>query len=263
MSLENRVTWLGGTFMIRLLCLSMLLSQIGALEGFQSPALQLNDAQKLALEGKLAEAEASVHALISRQPTPDAFDLLGYIYEQRSSFDQAEEAYRQAIKLEPTRTSSKVRLGIVYGKEGRYAECIGVLEKLIPDIRENPEALFYLCRSYLETRDTDRALSIAAMVEQLGKNDPGALLSVGRLLVSKELNKQAVPILRKAVVGLRNSAEAHYCLVLALFKIREYDEMSENLQHAEDLDPAAPRILLLRALSLLDTNKVSAAKAYI
>jgi tetratricopeptide (TPR) repeat protein len=263
MSLENRVTLLGGTFMIRLLCLSMLLSQVGALAGFQSPALQLNDAQKLALDGKLAEAEASVHAFISRRPIPDAFDLLGYIYEQRSSLDQAEEAYRQAIKLEPTRKSSKVRLGIIYGKEGRYAECIVVLEKLTPDIRENPEALFYLCRSYLETRDTDRALSIAAMVERLGKVDPGALLSVGRLLVSKELNKQAVPILRKAVDGLGNSAEAHYCLALALFKIREYDEMSENLQHAEDLDPTAPRILLLRALSLLDTNKVSAAKAYI
>jgi tetratricopeptide (TPR) repeat protein len=138
-----------------------------------------------------------------------------------------------------------------------------VLKKLILEIRDNPEALFYLCRSYLETRETDRALTIAAMVEQLGKNDPGALLSVGRLLVSKELNKQAVPLLRKAVDGLPNSAESYYCLALALFKIHEYDEMSKNLQRAEELDPQAPRILLLRALSLLDENKAPAAKAYI
>src|SRR5262249_31030091 len=223
----------------------------------------LSEAKKLVAEGKYAEAEASVRALMTRQPFPDGFDFLGYLYEQQSKLDQAEEAYGQAVKLNSARHSSKVRLGIVYGKKGKYADCIVVLENLSSDIRDNPEALFYLSRSYLETRNTAKALEIAAMVERLGENDPGALLSVGRLLLSKDLNQQAVPMLKKVVNHLPNSSEAHYCLALALFKMRKYDEMSIYLDQAQNLDPAATRILLLRALSLLDDGKFSAAKDYI
>ena len=241
----------------------MLLSQVCALSGLLGPVPQLNEAKKLVMEGKYAEAEASVSALIRRQPSPAGFDLLGYIYEQQSKLDQAEQAYSQAVKLNPSGQPVRLRLGIVYGKKGKYADCIVALEKLPPNIRNDPEALFYLCRSYLETRNTAKALEIAAMVEQLKENDPGALLSIGRLLASKDLNQRAVRILKKAVDDLPNSAEANYCLALALFKVRNYDEMSTYLDQAQNLDPKAPRTFLLRALSLLDAGKISAAKDYI
>ena len=241
----------------------MLLPQLYALPSLQGPAIQLSEAKKLAMEGKYAEAEASVRALMSRQPSPDGFDLLGTIYEQQSKLNQAEEAYGQAVKLNPANQYSKTRLGIVYGKNGKYTDCVGVLEKLPHNIGDNPEALFYLCRAYLETGNRVSALETAAMVERLGEKDPGALLSVGRLLVSKDLNQQAEPMLKKAVKHLPKSSEARYSLAFALFKMRKYEEMSTYLDKAQDLDPTAPRVLLLRALSLLDSGKLSAAKDYI
>ena len=252
-----------GNSIVCLLSFSMLLPQVYALPSLQGPAIQFSEAKKLVTEGKYAEAEASVRALMTRQPSPDGFDLLGYIYEQQSKLDQAEEAYGQALKLNATWRSSKVRLGIVYAKKGKYADCIVVLEKLPDDIRDNPEALFYLCRAYLEGGNKVKALETAAMVERLGEKDPGALLSVGRLLASKDFYQQAVPMLKKAVNHLPKSAEAYYSVAFALFKMRQYDEMSIYLEQAQNLDPTAPRILLLRALSLLDTGKFSAAKDFI
>lgn len=215
------------------------------------------------MEGKYAEAEASLRALMTRQPSPEGFDLLGYAYEQQNKLDQAEEAYGQAVKLTPGSQYSKAKLGIVYCKRGKHADCIAILERLPQDIRSNLEALFYLCRAYLETGDRVRALETAAMVEQSAERDPGALLSVSRLLVSKELSQEAVPLLKKAVNHLPKSSEAYYSLAFALFKLRRYDEMATYLDQAQSLDPTAPKILLLRALSLLDSGKFSAAKDHI
>jgi len=252
-----------GNSMVFALILSTLLLPNYALPSLQSPAIQLSEAKRLVMEGKYVEAEASLLTLMTRQPSPEGFDLLGYSYEQQNKLDQAEEAYGQAVKLNPGSHYSKAKLGIVYGKRGKYTDCIAILEKLPENIRSNPEALFYLCRAYLETGDSVRALDTAAMVERSAERDPGALLSVSRLLVSKDLNQQAVPLLKKAVNLMPKSSEAHYSLAFALFKLHRYDEMSTYLDQAQNLDPTAPRILLLRALSLLDSGKFSAAKDYI
>ena len=252
-----------GNLNVCFFCLCFISSQVYALSILQGSAIQLSEAKRLVMEGKYAEAEASLRTLTTRQPSPEGFDLLGYTYEQQNKLDQAEDAYGQAVNLNPGSHYSKAKLGIIYGKRGKYTDCIAILEKLPENIRSNPEALFYLCRAYLETGDRVRALDTAAMVERSAERDPGALLSVSRLLVSKDLNQQAVPMLKKAVNLLPKSSEAHYSLAFALFKLHRYDEMSLYLDQAQNLDPTAPRILLLRALSLLDSGKFSAAKDYI
>ena len=89
--------------------------------------------------------------MLTRPPSADGFDLLGYSYEQQDNLDQAETAYGQALKLNSGSESSKAKLGIVYGKRGKYTECIAILESFPGEISNNPEALFYLCRAYLET----------------------------------------------------------------------------------------------------------------
>src|SRR5262249_26690312 len=130
-------------------------------------------------------------------------------------------------------------------------------------VSNNPEALFYLCRAYLESGNKSQALETAGMIERLDEKDPGALLSVGRLLVSKDLFEQAVPILKKAISRMPGSSEAQYSLAFALVKMRKYDEASTYLDNAHNLDPTAPKILLLQALVSLDEGKLPQAKDFI
>jgi tetratricopeptide (TPR) repeat protein len=252
-----------GNFIVCSLSFSFLLLHVCALRSLQGPAIPFSEAQRLVKEGKYAEAEASMRALVARQPSADGFDLLGTIYEQQSKLDQAEGAYAQAVKLNAVRHSSKARLGIVYGKRGKHAECIAILETLHGGVSNNPEALFYLCRAYLESGNRLKALQTAGLVERWEEKDPGALLSVGRLLVSKDLFEQAVPILKKTIHRLPESAEACYSLAFALVKMRRYDEASIYLDKAGSLDPTAPKILLLQALVLLDDGKFSKSKDFI
>jgi len=247
-------------FLVCSLYLPLLGSQIVALSNPQGQATQLSDAEKLVKQGKYAEAETSLRALVARQPTADGFDLLGYIYEQQNNLDRAEAAYNQALKLNAGRDSSKARLGIVYGKRGKYGECIAMLESLAAGVGNSPEALFYLCRAYLERGNKPKALETAGMIEHWEEKDPGALLSVGRLLVSKNLNEQAVPILKKTVHRMPDSSEAHYSLAYALSKMRRLEEASAYLDTARTLDPSSLKILLLQALVFLDGRKIPQAK---
>jgi tetratricopeptide (TPR) repeat protein len=244
-------------------CLSFLSSQVYSFSSLQSPQSRLGDAERLVREGRYAEAEASLRALITRQPSADAFDLLGYSNEQQNKLEAAENAYREALKLNAGRNASKARLGIVYAKQGKHRECIAILEALPASVRDNPEALFYLCRGYLEVGNKSKALETAGIIEQWEERDPGALLSVGRLLASKDLYEQAVPLLKKTVERMPSSSDANYSLAFALVKMRKNDEASTYLDKAHNLDPTSSRVLLLQALVFLDGGKTEKAKDFI
>jgi len=245
------------------LCGSFLSSPTGALSSPQTAAIQLGEAEKLAREGKFAEAEASLRRLIARKASADAFHMLGYVSEQQGRLDQAETAYNQALKLSAGRPFSIARLGIVYGKRGKHAECIATLETLQGWVSNDPEALFFMCRAYLESGNKPKTLETAGMIEHWEEKDPGALLSVGRLLASKDLYEQAVPLLKKTVQRMPQSSEAHYSLAFALVKMRKYGEASTYLETANKLDPTAPKILLLQALVFLDEGQFAKAKDFI
>jgi tetratricopeptide (TPR) repeat protein len=246
--------------LICLLGFSFLVLPSYSLTSLQGWDIRFGEARELVREGRYAEAESSLNALLSRQPSAEGYELLGNIYEQQGKLDPAEYAYGHALKLSATRFSSNVRLGIIYGKRGKYTECVSTLEPIRKNIGNDPEALFYLCWAYLERADKAKALETAAMVERLGDRDPGALLSVGKLLVSKNLYQEAVPMLKSATSQLPKSLEAYYSLGFALFKLRKYDEMSVYLDKAHNLDPTQTKVLLLQALGFLDAGKFSEAK---
>jgi tetratricopeptide (TPR) repeat protein len=221
---------------------------------------RLQDIEKLVERGKYTEAESLAKVLVAEQATAAGYDLLAFISEMLGKLDQAELAYSKALSIDERFPSSRVRLAIVYGKEGKHSECIRMLESGSPRISEEPEALFYWCQSYLELGNTGKALEISAKVQQLSKKDPNALLSVAKLLLSKDLYTQATPLLRDTVRQLPESAEAHYSLALAFFKAREYEKMWSHVQKAQSLDPKGVRNWLLHAMGLIDIGDFAKAK---
>src|SRR5439155_25114020 len=143
-------------------------------------------------------------------------------------------------------------------KRGNYARSIELLEPARERIVE-PEALFYLCLAYLETGATKSALEIAPAIERRAANDPGALLSAGRLLAAKELYAPALALLEKAALALPQSAEAQYSAAFTLFKLRRYGAMAPYLERAGAIEPRAPRVPLLAAMAGLDTGRTAEA----
>ena len=221
---------------------------------------RFRQAVEQAQAGRLAEAEASVRSLLSDQPSPDGYRLLGFICENQGKLDQAEQAYRESLKLSPGLEFSRIRLGIVYCKGEKYTQCVDSLQPLQPGIDAIPEALFYLCQALLETGQISRALQIAATMERAARTDPEALLSICRLLTERNLHREALPLLTRSVERLPRSAEAHYLLALALSRTDRIDRAGPLLDKALQLQPDFVPALLLQAMGQLEAKQLTEAK---
>lgn len=221
---------------------------------------RFRQAVEQAQAGRLAEAEASVRSLLSDRPSPDGYRLLGFICENQGKLDQAEQAYRESLMLSPGLEFSSIRLGIVYCKGKKYAQCVDSLQPLQPRIDAIPEALFYLCQALLETGQISRALQIAATMERAARTDPEALLSICRLLTERNLHREALPLLTRSVERLPRSAEAHYLLALALSRTDRIDRIGPLLDKALQLQPDFVPALLLQAMGQLEAKQFTEAK---
>ena len=228
--------------------------------GAQGTDPRFRQAVEQAQAGKLAEAEELVRSLLTDQPSPDGYRLLGFVCENQGKLDQAERAYRESLTLSPGLEFSRIRLGIVYCKGKKYTPCIQSLQPLQPRIDAIPEALYYLCQALLETGQTTQALQIAAKMGRSAQVDPQALLSVCRLLIERNLYRESVPLLTRSVEHLPRSAEAHYLLALALSRTDRIDRMGPLLDRALLLQPDFVPALLLQAMRLLEVKKLAEAK---
>ena len=221
---------------------------------------RFRQAVEQAQAGKLAEAEELVRSLLTDQPSPDGYRLLGFVCENQGKLDRAEQAYRESLKLNPGLEFSRIRLGIVYCKGKKYTQCIQSLQPLQPRIDAIPEALYYLCQALLETGQTSQALQIAAKMGRSAQVDPQALLSVCRLLIERNLYRESVPLLTRSVDQLPASGEAHYLLALALSRTDRIDRMGPLLDRALLLQPDFVPALLLQAMRLLEVKKLAEAR---
>ena len=219
--------------------------------------------EELISQRKYVEAERLVRSWLGGKPSARGYDLFGLAVELQGRLEEAQKVYLKALELDPSLKSSIVRIGIVYGKTRNFRLCIQKLEPNRKEIREDPEAIFYLCQAYLEEGEHAKALSLLEPLERLDREDPGALLSVGKLLVSKELYDAALPLLRKVVARMPESEEAHYSLAFALFKLQNYEPMWPQLDKALSLNSSVPRVHLLYAMGLLDVGRIPQAKEHL
>lgn len=59
------------------------------------------------------------------------FSNLGLIYQRTGKFDEAEEAYRQSILLDPKNTYALNNLSVLYFRKGEYEESLALSEQVL------------------------------------------------------------------------------------------------------------------------------------
>ena len=129
------------------------------------PQFQIGIAVSLALAGKLGEAEALLARLTTR--FPDAVLVwvnLGHLFRDTRRYDQALDAYRKALALEPTLIDARASLGSVLHSLSRFDEARTEYEACIeaaPDgliARFNLASLHMACGRYADAERMCREL---------------------------------------------------------------------------------------------------------
>ena len=92
--------------------------------------------------GEHAEAIVCLNeALGSKAAYPDVYDLLGVIYHQQGRLTDAEEMFRQALRLNPAYTEAALNLVITCNDLGKYAEAQDIYQQAMRTVQQAPREL--------------------------------------------------------------------------------------------------------------------------
>ena len=155
--------------------------------------------------GELEEAEAHYRESLAIKPQPAIYNDLGFVLERQGLTEEAVEAYRKAIKLDPESASAHYNLGSYLVRSGKFVE--GERHLRIA-LKKSPNTQTYT------------GLGIALW--QMGRTD------------------EAIANLQAAIEADPTNATAHQKLAEVLESLGRADEARREIEMAKALDAGSP-----------------------
>jgi tetratricopeptide (TPR) repeat protein len=107
----------------------------------------------------LGKAIEHMEALTRLQPSDmDSWQFLGTLYKMNNERQQAEEAFKKVLNVDPESKEGLSSLAQLYFEQGDYAGTVDLLKK-IPEADMDPPLLGMLGYSYSQTHDYDSAVA--------------------------------------------------------------------------------------------------------
>ena len=125
---------------------------------------------------RLSEAQATLEAIVRYDPAhqPRAWFNLGLVYLQQQLIDAAEEAFRQASRLDPDLVEAHIQLGTVLLQKDQLDEAEQVLLKAIAADARSAPAYGSMALVYLKRGDVAGARQLLQGVLQIDPNNQAA-----------------------------------------------------------------------------------------
>jgi len=139
--------------------------------------VKLDRAYSLIDKGDLRGAQDIARRLVTTNSyNPDYLQLMANVYSKTTQYDQAEQYYKQAMKLKPYMAQLRNELGQLYMKEQRYDEALAQLKtarKIAPSLTYIAEGVGL---AYHHLGYYDSALAVADTLLSNDHNSPGGHL---------------------------------------------------------------------------------------
>lgn len=195
------------------------------------------------LAGAMLSAQKSVEL---DEESPEAHNLLGYVYQAQGRADEALDHYRQALDLEESYVDAMLNAADVllhpigdHEAALRYAdEALDWLTEEEVDLRA--DALLIKVDVHLAKDDREAAKRVVALLPDGPFENPALNLQVGRARFETGDVEGAEPLIRKALDEQPPAADAYYYLGLILEAKGDRRGALVGLLSARDLDLATP-----------------------
>lgn len=180
------------------------------------------DFQKAVMEFKMAT--------IIEPGEPDAFNNLAFAYTNLDSLDQALEAYRSVLELQPSNVPPMINTGMIYFNRGEYQKAQGFFQKSLE----------------LEPGNKNAITMSALTLERMATKQRTALQAESTQEDSLRIEKEAQSLLNQAVAIYNQGIEAHpedqdfaYNLgVLYAQEFKNYQAAVPLFRKVTELDPS-------------------------
>jgi Flp pilus assembly protein TadD len=159
--------------------------------------------QLLLDQGKNGEAVTLLEGITAHASSPTLLDLLGDAYTQGHDLAKAENAYRQAMELDPSELSHQRGLGQTLLAEEKYEEALGVYQKLADVMPDDSDVYLRLAQIYRELHQMDKAEDNMVKARQLAPGSPEIMYNEAMLYQAQGRFEDAIRVLSDAVTSIK------------------------------------------------------------
>jgi tetratricopeptide (TPR) repeat protein len=178
------------------------------------PAPELERAETLIRQGKIAEAITSLEEVRQKQPALPGLDAkLGKAYYQKRHLQQANARFQAALERNPEDQESLQLLGLSYYSAGQLEQAIPPLERIqsrLPATEFDTSYLLGVC--YLRTGRVEKAREAFSRLFSVAPGSATAHLLLARMMVRQRLEERAIPELQRAIALDARLPMVHFML---------------------------------------------------
>ena len=166
---------------------------------------------------KYGEATAIFDGYTTRRPTNAwGYYMLGLSAWKSGDFAKSENAFDEALRLDPNHVKSLVNSSRLFIDQKRYDDAIARLTRAAEIDPESLEVSRLLARTYADQGHTEEAITAYQHVLDLNENDAWAQNNLGLLFLENDRPNDALPHFAKAVELRKDVAMFHNNLGMAL-----------------------------------------------
>jgi putative PEP-CTERM system TPR-repeat lipoprotein len=202
------------------------------------PGLDLQLAELYLATDRPNEALALIDSHLAAQGSqPGALDLRGRALAAREEFGAAEQAFAEAIRIEPGHFSARINLAAVYLQGERHEAARTVLGRILEEDPDNTQARYMLAGMDMNAGKTEAALAHYGRIVEIDPADSRAVYLTGLLhlqLGDLEKGRQAALTLSER---FPKHAFAPQLKGLSLYREGQYEDAVVELQKAIRIRP--------------------------
>jgi tetratricopeptide (TPR) repeat protein len=234
--LERVASLIGGNQLVEA---EQQLDQILKIAPNEAAALNLFGAIR-AKQGRLNEAEALfLRATRSDKSLIGARMNLAYLYLLKGEPEKTAAELRNVLSLDPANTDAAYRLAWLLFSQGRFDECIVLLDKVKQSQTLSPPMLAVLGDAYLKKGNAIKAEESYLLALDAQSTNADALLGLAQVSQTKGDTKAAVVYVDRAS-DITNSPELLYKLATVALNLNLKDKSVLALRRAIELRPGEP-----------------------
>jgi tetratricopeptide (TPR) repeat protein len=166
---------------------------------------------------KYGEAKAIFEGYVDRRPNNQwGHYMLGLSAWKSGDLDRSEQAFEQALSIDPSHMKSLVNESRLFIDQKRYDDAIDRLTRASEVDSESAVVYRLLGRTYLAKGETDEAIEAYRAAIEIDEHDAWSMNNLALIFLQTKRADEALPLLARAVELRGNVAEFHNNLGMAL-----------------------------------------------
>ena len=189
-------------------------------------------------EGSIKEFQRAIGLAPASPNSVDAANYMANAYLHLNDTETAVKAYQTAIRLNPSRDDTRIKLGNLYFAQGQYEEAVKEYKEAVR-INPSPDNFFALGQAYLHTGQINEAEDQFIRVRGLEPEKPNGHYGLGLAYSKRGRHEDAIRQFEKAV-QLRNDFYDAYAEIG--YAYADLGRMEEAQEMVELLEEKAPEL---------------------